>query len=62
MDCVVVITDHSTVDYRQVAEHAHLVVDTRGVMRGAAGRARMVGLSGIPVAAPDPLPHSEVLV
>jgi UDP-N-acetyl-D-glucosamine dehydrogenase len=46
MDCVVVITDHTEVDYRQVAECAHLVVDTRGVMRGHGGGARVVGLSG----------------
>jgi UDP-N-acetyl-D-glucosamine dehydrogenase len=45
-DVVVVVTDHSTVDYRLVAEHARLVVDARGVMRGTAGRARVVGLSG----------------
>jgi UDP-N-acetyl-D-glucosamine dehydrogenase len=46
MDCVAIITDHSAADYRQVAEHAHLVVDTRGVMRKVEGRARVVGLSG----------------
>ncbi|MBD0318899.1 MAG: nucleotide sugar dehydrogenase [Gemmatimonadetes bacterium] len=45
-DAVVLVTDHSTVDYALVAEHAPLVVDTRGVMRGVAGRAQMVGLSG----------------
>jgi UDP-N-acetyl-D-glucosamine dehydrogenase len=49
MDCVVVLTDHTAVDYQHVAEHAHLVVDTRGVMRRTAGHARMVGLSGVPV-------------
>jgi UDP-N-acetyl-D-glucosamine dehydrogenase len=46
MDCVVVITDHSTVDYQKVAERARLVVDTRGVMRRVRGDARVVGLSG----------------
>ncbi|HYW07832.1 MAG TPA: nucleotide sugar dehydrogenase [Longimicrobium sp.] len=45
-DCVVVVTDHSGVDYSRVAEHAPLVVDTRGVMRRVTGRARVVGLSG----------------
>jgi UDP-N-acetyl-D-glucosamine dehydrogenase len=45
-DAVVVVTDHTTVDYSLVAEHAPLVVDTRGIMRGVQGRARMVGLSG----------------
>ncbi|MCE9525304.1 MAG: nucleotide sugar dehydrogenase [Planctomycetales bacterium] len=32
-DCVVVVTDHSAVDYKLVAEHSPLVVDTRNVMR-----------------------------
>jgi UDP-N-acetyl-D-glucosamine dehydrogenase len=30
---VVVVTDHSAVDYAMVAEHARLIVDTRGVYR-----------------------------
>ncbi|MGI9179345.1 MAG: nucleotide sugar dehydrogenase [Longimicrobiaceae bacterium] len=46
MDVVVVVTDHSEVDYQRVVEQARLVVDTRGVMRGYTGRARVVGLSG----------------
>ena len=32
-DCVVVVTDHSAVDYDLVARHAPLVVDTRHVLR-----------------------------
>ena len=32
-DCVVVVTDHSAVDYQLVARHAPLVVDTRNAMR-----------------------------
>jgi UDP-N-acetyl-D-glucosamine dehydrogenase len=32
-DAVVVVTDHSAVDYAMVAEHARLIVDTRGVYR-----------------------------
>ena len=47
---VLVVTDHSSVDYQLVATSASLVVDTRGVMRGVEGRARIVGLSGAPVA------------
>jgi len=34
MDAVVVVTDHSQVDYALVREHATLVVDSRGVYRG----------------------------
>jgi UDP-N-acetyl-D-glucosamine dehydrogenase len=33
-DAVVVVTDHTGVDYELVARHARLVVDTRGVLRG----------------------------
>ena len=31
-DAVLVVTDHRAVDYRLVAQHAALVVDTRNVM------------------------------
>ena len=33
-DAVLLITDHAQVDYDLVVEHAPLVVDTRGVLRG----------------------------
>ena len=60
-DCVVVATDHSTLDYGFVAEHARLVVDTRGAMRQTEGRAKVVGLSGVEyVPAPEAL-EAEVL-
>lgn len=39
-DAVIVVTDHSAVDYAMVAEHARLIVDTRGVYR--APRANVV--------------------
>jgi UDP-N-acetyl-D-glucosamine dehydrogenase len=45
LDCVLVVTDHSPVSYQMLADHAPLVVDTRGVMRGFGGPARVVGLS-----------------
>jgi UDP-N-acetyl-D-glucosamine dehydrogenase len=45
-DCVVIVTDHSTVDYGRIRAHAPLVVDSRGVMRGNPGAGRVVGLSG----------------
>ena len=41
-DCVVIVTDHSTVDYQLVADHASLVLDTRGTMRNMKGAARVV--------------------
>jgi UDP-N-acetyl-D-glucosamine dehydrogenase len=45
-DCVVIVTDHSDFDYTMIGREARLIVDTRGVMRGKATRARVVGLSG----------------
>jgi UDP-N-acetyl-D-glucosamine dehydrogenase len=44
-DAVVIVADHSGVDYQKVADEARLVIDTRGVMRRFPGRARVVGLS-----------------
>jgi UDP-N-acetyl-D-glucosamine dehydrogenase len=37
-DCVLVVTDHTSVDYAFVAEHAPIVVDTRNAMRNVVGR------------------------
>ena len=31
-DCIMVVTDHSSVDYRMIRRHARLVVDTRNAM------------------------------
>jgi UDP-N-acetyl-D-glucosamine dehydrogenase len=46
-DAVVVITDHSGVDYAMVAQEAGLIVDSRNVFGGVApGRARIVPLAG----------------
>jgi UDP-N-acetyl-D-glucosamine dehydrogenase len=47
-DAVVIVTDHSTVDYQFVADHARLVIDTRNVMaRARVSQARIVPLSSI---------------
>jgi UDP-N-acetyl-D-glucosamine dehydrogenase len=45
-DCVLIVTDHTPVDYPGIAEHARLVVDTRGIMRNHPAHGRVVGLSG----------------
>ena len=45
-DLVIIVTDHTNVDYGFVANHAQLVLDTRGAMRNVSGSARVVGLSG----------------
>jgi UDP-N-acetyl-D-glucosamine dehydrogenase len=33
VDCVVIVTDHSCIDWKAVARHARLIVDTRNVTR-----------------------------
>ena len=59
-DAVVVVTDHSAVDWGAVRAHAALVVDTRGVLRGVEGPGRVVGISGDGAASPDALPVPAV--
>jgi UDP-N-acetyl-D-glucosamine dehydrogenase len=36
-DCVVIVTDHTSVDYERVARHAKIVVDTRNALRNVTG-------------------------
>jgi len=45
-DVVVIVTDHSTVDYKMVAQEAKLVVDTRNALKSVRGdaKARIVSL------------------
>jgi UDP-N-acetyl-D-glucosamine dehydrogenase len=45
-DVVLVVTDHSNVDYKMVVDKARCIVDTRGITRKIHGKARVVGLSG----------------
>ena len=45
-DVVLIVTDHSAVDYARVARLARVVVDTRGVMRGVHANGRVEGMSG----------------
>jgi UDP-N-acetyl-D-glucosamine dehydrogenase len=51
VDAVVIVTDHTAVDYDRLAQYASLIIDTRGVYHGSRGGARIVGLSG-PAATP----------
>jgi len=37
-DCVLIATNHSAYDWQMIADHAALVIDTRGAMRGLAGK------------------------
>jgi UDP-N-acetyl-D-glucosamine dehydrogenase len=42
-DAVVIVTDHAAIDWALVADHAHLVIDTRNAMKRLTGRtARIV--------------------
>ncbi len=43
-DCVVVVTDHSAFDAKLVAKHAKVVIDTRNMLKGLTGPARIVRL------------------
>ncbi|MFN8529201.1 MAG: nucleotide sugar dehydrogenase [Anaerolineae bacterium] len=43
-DCVVIVTDHSVIDYEFVLKHSKLVVDTRHATAGKSGSARVVSL------------------
>jgi UDP-N-acetyl-D-glucosamine dehydrogenase len=31
-DCLMIVTDHSVIDYRMIKQHATLVVDTRNAL------------------------------
>ena len=44
-DCIVIATDHQSYNWTWVAEHGHLIVDTRNAMRNVpAGKSRVVKL------------------
>ncbi|GAB5535822.1 MAG: nucleotide sugar dehydrogenase [Rubricoccaceae bacterium] len=47
VDAVVLVTDHTDVDYGFVANRVPVIVDTRGAMKGVKGSARILGLSGV---------------
>jgi UDP-N-acetyl-D-glucosamine dehydrogenase len=43
-DCVVIVTDHSNIDYRFIAKNSRLVVDTRNVLKSVKDRANIIRL------------------
>jgi len=49
-DCVVVVTDHHSLDYERVVKHANLVVDTRNATAGIAGHRETIVRLGAPMA------------
>ena len=50
-DCVLIATDHSAYDWKMIARHSMLIVDTRNALRGHDGF-NIVRLSGRVGAAP----------
>ena len=53
-DCVIIVTDHSSLDYQRVLRDAALVVDTRNATRGLAA-SNVVGLTdGLATLVPQP--------
>jgi UDP-N-acetyl-D-glucosamine dehydrogenase len=54
-DCVVIVTDHTSVDYQRVVNRVALIVDTRNATaRTTPGRARIVSLSASHATLPEP--------
>ena len=43
-DCVVIVTDHSSLDYRLILDNANLIIDTRNVLKGFKGNPKIVRL------------------
>ncbi|MFC1552714.1 nucleotide sugar dehydrogenase, partial [Candidatus Latescibacterota bacterium] len=41
-DAVVISTDHSSIDYSELAEHAQLIVDTRNAMKNVSGEKKNI--------------------
>lgn len=44
VDCVVIVTDHSNLDYRFIAKNSKVVIDTRNVLRDIKNRSNIVTL------------------
>ena len=43
-DCVVIITDHDSYNWQEIAAQTRLVVDARNALKGVAGRAKVIRL------------------
>ncbi len=48
-DCVVIVTDHRSVDYERVVRHAKLIVDTRNMTAGVTGYEEKIVRLGAPL-------------
>jgi len=57
-DAVVIVTDHTSVDYQRIVNVASLVIDSRNAtLRTIPGRARIVSLSASKPQSPVETPH-----
>ena len=43
-DCVVIVTDHTTLDYKLITENANLILDTRNALKAFKGSAKIIKL------------------
>ncbi|MBI5144526.1 MAG: hypothetical protein HZA30_05620 [Candidatus Omnitrophica bacterium] len=43
-DCVVIVTDHSKVDYKFIARNSRLIVDTRNALKDIKNKANIIKL------------------
>ena len=43
-DCVVILTDHSSLDYKLIADNAKLILDTRNALRQFKGSSNIITL------------------
>ena len=43
-DCIVIVTDHTVLDYKLIAENANLVLDTRNVLNAFKGNTKIIKL------------------
>jgi UDP-N-acetyl-D-glucosamine dehydrogenase len=44
LDCLVIVTDHSTYDWQEILDHSELVIDTRHATAQFSGKAQVIGL------------------
>jgi UDP-N-acetyl-D-glucosamine dehydrogenase len=52
-DAVVIVTDHSNIDYQFIVDHTSIIIDTRNATRNCSrSRARVISLSGADVSRP----------
>lgn len=43
-DCIVIVTDHTSLDYKLIVDNANLIIDTRNVLKEFKGNAKIVTL------------------